>query len=316
MSEKRIIAVAGATGAQGGGLVRAILNDPDGPFVVRALTRDVNSSKAQGLKAAGAELAQASLDDIDSLKRAFTGAYGAYCVTFYWDHLSPELETKHGQALAEAAKAAGVKHAIWSTFEDVRDYVPLHDARMPTLGGAYKVPHFDAKSEADKRFTELGVPTTIYLTSFYWENFIYFGSGPKKGPDGKYALTMPLGKAKMPSVAAEDIGKTAYGIFKAGPTYIGQTVGVAAEHLSGAEMAAAMTKALGVEIVYNDVPGDVYRSFGFPGADDIGNMFQFKAEFEDDYRAHRPVDLARKLNPTLLTFDQWLAINGKRIPLD
>jgi len=84
MSEKKIIAVVGATGAQGGGLVRAILRDAEGHFRVRAITRDSNSEKAQQLASLGAEVVAADVDDENSLKRAFEGADGAYCVTFYW----------------------------------------------------------------------------------------------------------------------------------------------------------------------------------------------------------------------------------------
>jgi uncharacterized protein YbjT (DUF2867 family) len=78
---------------------------------------------------------------------------------------------------------------------------------MPTLMGKYKVPHFDAKGEANQVFTDLSVPTTFLLTSFYWENLIYFGMGPKKGSDGKLAITFPMGDKKLPGIAAEDIGK-------------------------------------------------------------------------------------------------------------
>ena len=218
MSDKKIIAVAGATGAQASGLVHSILKDKNGPYSVRALTRDPSSAKARALADAGAEVVAANVDDEESLKRAFDGAYGAYCVTFYWEHYSPDLEIQHGTALASACKATGVQHAIWSTFEDVRQYMADHDRRMPLLMDRFRVPHFDAKAEVDAVFRDLGVPTTFYLTSFYWENFIFFGSGPKKGPDGTYALTLPIGDKKMPSIAVEDLGKAAYGIFKAGKT--------------------------------------------------------------------------------------------------
>jgi uncharacterized protein YbjT (DUF2867 family) len=315
MAEKKVIAVIGATGAQGGGLVRAILADPNGGFTARAITRDVNSEKAKELARLGAEVVAANVDDVESLKRAFKGAYGAYCVTFFWDHLSAEREKAQGIALAQAAKAAGVQHAIWSTFEDTRKFIPLNDNRMPTLQEKYKVAHFDAKSEADQAFRDLGVPTTFLLTSFYWENMIYFGAGPTKGPDGKFALTYPMGDKKLPGIASEDIGKCAYGIFKKSPEYIGKTVGVAGEHLTGAQMATALTKALGQEVGYNDVPADVYRSFGFPGADDMGNMFQFKRDFEAAYCGARSLAVSRELNPGLQTFEVWLKSNAGRIPL-
>jgi uncharacterized protein YbjT (DUF2867 family) len=316
MPDKKIIAVMGATGAQGGGLVRAILDDPQGGFAARAITRDVNSDKAKILAQSGAEVVAADLDDQDSVNRAFEGAYGAYCVTFFWDHFSPKKEKAHAKTMAQAAKVADIKHAIWSTFEDTREKVPINDNRMPTLMEKYKVPHFDSKAEANAYFNEAGVPVTFLFTSYYWDNMIFFGMGPKKGPDGKLAITMPMGDKKMPGIAAEDIGKCAYGIFRRGQEFIGKTIGVAGEHLSGSEMADALTNALNQNVGYNAVPPDVFRSFGFPGAEDMGNMFQFKQEFEVDYRGSRNLDVSRSLNPSLQTFEQWLAKNKDRIPLE
>jgi uncharacterized protein YbjT (DUF2867 family) len=313
---KKIIAVVGATGAQGGGLAHAILADGGSEFAVRAITRNPDSPKARELASLGAEVVAADLDDVESLKRAFRGCYGAFCVTNFWEHFSPEKETAQATNLAEAAKAAGIQHAIWSTFEDTRDSVPLDDDRMPTLQGKYKVPHFDAKAVANREFTNRGVPTTFLLTSFYWDNAIGFGTGPKRGPDGTLAITMPMGDRALPGIAAGDIGKAAYGIFKAGEKYINQTLGVAGEHLTGSEMAASFSRALGQEVRYNDVPADVYRGFGFPGADDMGNMFQFKRDFNEEYRAARDVAETRRLNPELQSFDEWLGQNKGRIPLD
>jgi hypothetical protein len=154
------------------------------------------------------------------------------------------------------------------------------------------------------------------LTSFYWENLIYFGMGPQKGPDGKLAITLPMGNKKLPGMANEDIGKCAYGIFKKGAEFIGKTVGIAGEHLTGEQMAAALSKALNQVVRYNDVPPEVYRSFGFPGAEDMGNMFQFKRDFEQAYCGARDLAMSRTLNPALQTFDSWLAQNKNRIPLE
>ncbi|MCI0615232.1 NmrA family NAD(P)-binding protein, partial [bacterium] len=88
MGDKKIIAVVGATGAQGGGLARAILSDKNGDFAARAITREANSEKAKELAKLGAEIVEANIDDEESLKQAFHGAYGAFCVTFFWAHLS------------------------------------------------------------------------------------------------------------------------------------------------------------------------------------------------------------------------------------
>ena len=316
MSGRKVIAVFGATGAQGGGLVRAILNDPNGGFAARVLTRDVNGAKAKEFAKLGAEVVAADVDNPESLKKAFEGAYGAYCVTFFWAHFSAEKEMAEAKAMAEAAKAAGLRHVIWSTLEDTRKWVPLSDNRMPTLQGKYKVPHFDGKGESDHFFTDAGVPTTFLLTSFYWDNFIHFGMGPKKGPDGKLAITFPMDDKKLPGIAAEDIGKCAYGIFKKGDEFIGQTIGISGENLTGAQMAAIFTEVLGKEVRYNTVPPEVYRRFGFPGADDLGNMFQFKRDFEEYFCGVRNPDFARSLNPSLQNFKTWLTQNKDAIPLE
>lgn len=316
MSEKKIIAVTGATGAQGGGLVRAIMSDSSGAFTARAITRNANSDKAKALADLGAEVVQADVSDLESLKKAFAGAYGVYCVTFFWEHFSPEKEMNHAKNMAEAARDAGAKHVIWSTLEDTRKWVPLSDGRMPTLQEKYKVPHFDGKGEANHYFSDFGVPTTYLNTSFYWDNLIYFGMGPKKGEDGKFAFNLPMGDKKLPGIAAQDIGKCAYGIFKKGEGYIGKTLGIAGEHLTGPEMAAALGKVLGIEVAYNAVPFDVYRSLGFPGADDLGNMFQFKHDFESDFCGARNLEESRSLNPSLQTFAQWLEANKGSIPLE
>jgi uncharacterized protein YbjT (DUF2867 family) len=315
MPEGKLIAIVGATGAQGGGLARAILADPASGFAVRALTRHPDSENAKALAAAGAEIVTADLDDESSLRRAFGGAYGAYLVTNFWEHFSPEREKVQAAAMARACGAAGIKHAIWSTLEDSRRFVPLSDPRMPTLMEHYKVPHFDAKGESDHYFVDAGVPTTFLLTSFYWENLIYFGMGPKPGPDGELVWTMPLGTARFPGIAAEDIGRCAYGVLRRGIEVAGRYVGIAGEHLTGEQMAATMSEVLSRPVRYQAVTPAQYRGFGFPGADDLGNMFQFNVEFADAFCGARDVTASRALNPRLQTFRQWLEANRERIPL-
>ncbi len=312
---KKIIAVVGATGAQGGGLVRAILADRDGGFAVRALTRNPGSDKAKALSAAGAEVVAADLDDPDSLKRAFRGAHGAFCVTNFWEHFSPDKELAQAKNMADAAKAEKVAHVIWSTLEDTRKLSPLTDAHIPTLHGKYKVPHFDAKGEADAHFAASGVPTTFLLTSFYWENFVFFGMNPKPDAEGTLVFALPMDDAKLPGIAVEDIGKCAYAIFRQGPSgFAGKYVGIAGDHVTGSEMAAAMSKAFGRTVRCNAVPPEVYRSFGFPGADDLGNMFQYKRDFNAQFTGARRLEVARSLNPDMLTFEAWLEANKDRIP--
>ena len=315
MPNKKIIAVVGATGAQGGGLVRAILADRDGPFAARAITRKPDSDKAKALAALGADVVAGDADDPPSLERAFAGAHGAFCVTNFWEHFSVQREGAQATAMARASRKAGLQHVVWSTLEDTRTWVPLDDRRMPTLQDQYKVPHFDSKGQMDHVFAAEAAPTTYILAAFYWENFIYFGMGPRKGADGDLVLALPLGGVKLPGIAAEDIGKCVYGVFRHGTRTVGQRIGLTGEILSGAEMAATFERALGRKVAFQDVPFDVYRGLGFPGAEDLGNMFQFQAIRGDEFLRSRDAAVSRALNPALQSFDRWLADNAGRVPI-
>jgi uncharacterized protein YbjT (DUF2867 family) len=312
---KPVITVFGATGAQGGGLARAILADRDRHFSVRAATRKPDSAAAQALARAGAEIVVADLDDPASVQRVLQGAYGAFFVTNFWEHWSAEKEIAQAFTFAAAASQAGIRHTIWSTLEDTRDFHPADGARMPVLQGKYNVPHFDGKGEANRFFSMQRVPTTYLYTSCYWENLIHFGLGPKRGSDGSLAITLPIDDKKIPWIAAEDIGGSAYALFVRGESQVGMSVGIAGEHLSGAELADHLTAALDQTVRYQSVSPDAYRGLGFAGADELGNMFQFKREFDESYRALRDVERSRKLHPQIMTFKDWLAEYKTRIPL-
>jgi uncharacterized protein YbjT (DUF2867 family) len=305
MADKKIIAVTGATGAQGGGLARAILADPSGGYAVRALTRDPNKDKAKALAAAGAEVVKADLDDVESLRQAFAGAHGVYGVTNFWEHFSAEKEKAQAKNIADAARAADVTHVIWSTLEDTRKFIPPDDRRMPFLQTHYRVPHLDSKGEANAYFT--GLPVTYLLTTFYWDNLYMFGLAPKPDKDGKYTWAFPMGDKKLAGIAGDDIGKAAYAIFKAGQPYFGRTVGVAGEYLKLAQMSETLSKTLGIGAVqYHAVEPDVYRSWGFPGADEMGNMFQFFRDFEEPFVGARSLEETRKLVPDLQDFETFV----------
>ena len=285
MSDKKTIAVIGATGAQGGGLVRAILADPNGGSRC--------GDHAEGRFRQGACAGRGGRGGRGRRRRR-PGEPRARLRGRAWrlpgheflGALSAERELKQAAAMARATKAAGVAHAVWSTLEDTRLPFPLDDPRLKTLQGKYKVPHFDAKGEADAIFAAEAAPTSYMMAAFYWENFIYFGQGPRKGADGR-VLALPLGGGKLPGIAAEDIGRCAYGIFRRGPEVAGQRFGIAGEVLSGPEYAAAFSRHLGVPVAFYDMPFDDYRALGFPGADDMGNMYEHHAILGEEFRRHR-----------------------------
>jgi uncharacterized protein YbjT (DUF2867 family) len=312
---KKIIAVFGATGAQGGGLARAIAADSTGEFVARAITRDVNSDKAKALAALGIEVVAADADKPETLAAALNGAYGAFVVTNFWEHFSAEREGVQASNIARATKAAGLQHVVWSTLEDTRRDYPADGSTMPVLHGQYNVPHFDSKGAVDHVFTNEGAPTTFLAAAFYWDNLIYFGMGPRAGENGDLVLAFPLGGVKLPGIAAKDIGGVAYGIFKQGPSTAGQYIGAAGESLTGEEMAAKLGRAIGRTVHFFDVPFDTYRGLGFPGAEDLGNMFQYQQMQGETFQAARDAAKSRQLHPALLDFDGWLAANAAAIPI-
>jgi uncharacterized protein YbjT (DUF2867 family) len=314
MSAAKIIAVVGATGSTAGGLARAILADPDEGYVCRAITRDPGSAPARALSEQGATVVQADLDDYDSLVRAFDGADAAFCMTNFFHTFSAEQETQQAANQARAAAAAQVRHVVWSTAEDSRRWYPLDDPRMPTLPGGYKVPNWDGKGEADRFFAASGVPTTYLLTPFHWEAFVDGLGAPQPGPDGVRTLAMPLGEAALPGIAAEDIGRCAYKIFQEPTRFVGETVGIAGEHLTGEQLAAGLSEVFGEPVRYQHIPAEVFRELPFPGADLAANMFQFVAD-DNGYGARRDVTLARTLNPSLTGFSDWVTATRGHVPV-
>lgn len=310
-----ILAVFGATGAQGGGVVRAALADPARRFTVRALSRHPEADSAQALVAAGAQVQLADLDDAASLEAALEQVDAVFAVTNFWEHFSPEREIRQAANIAWAVRKTGVGHVMWSTLEDTRRFMPLESDRMPTLQGQYKVPHFDGKGYCDALFMASGVPVTRLHTSFYWDNFIHFGSGPVRLPSGDLALILPIGEAAMPGIAVQDIGACAYALFAQGVPASGQRVGIAGEHLTLRSMAASMSRALGETVHPIAMPPEEFARQDFAGADDLANMYQFKRDFETEFRALRPVEATRALHPGLLTFDDWLRDFAAAIPV-
>jgi uncharacterized protein YbjT (DUF2867 family) len=315
MTEKRIIAVVGATGTQGGGLARAILADPGGPFTVRALTRDVDSPRARALAEQGAEVVRADLDDEASVQRAFAGAYGAFVVTNFWASLTPEqeaarsrsqMETDQAYTAARAAKDNGLKHVVWSTLDDSRPHFSHLGRQVPVLEDGYAVPHFDAKAQANTAFTSLAVPTTFLLTTMFYESFLQ-GQGPIRDADGNLVLAMPMSTNQIALVRGEDIGRGALGVLKRGAEFVGRTVGVAGEHLTGEELAGEFTKLFGEQVAYKPMSYDDMRSAGFPIAAEVGNMYEFYSEASAYFTGIRPLDLLRDLNPGVQSLDRWLA---------
>lgn len=312
MGNRKVIAVLGSTGSQGGGLCHSLLDHPmKGDFACKAITRDPAKAKAQELRIKGAEIVRADMDDVASLAEAFDGAHGVFGVTNFWEHQSAVREKQQAQNIADAARQAGVRHIVWSTLEDTRPFMPSADARMPVLQGNYRVPHLDCKNEANDYFEDL--PTTYLITSFFWENLYNFQMCPKKSESGHYVWTMPMGDAKLAGQATTDIGKAAHAVFASGTEYIGQTAGIVTEALTVHEMCHVVAKEFDIAIDYDPIEPDTYRTLPFPGAEEIGNNFQYFRDFNDEFLKFRSVDLMKKLNPDPLSFADFVSVHRDEI---
>lgn len=287
-----VIAVFGATGAQGGGLARALLRDPWRRFSVRALTRQPGARAARALAQAGADVVVADLDRPGTLAPALAGADGVFAVTDFWEHFSPERELRQAAQLAGAAARAGVRHVIWSTQEDTR-------------GGAdpWRVPPMDAKGQADAFFRPL--PTTYVLPSFYWDNLIHFGLHPQRDARGVLRWALPMGAARLCGIAAEDIGQCVAALFVRREGVLGERVGLAAEQLTGDEMAEVLARVLGEPVHYQPVAPEVFGRQPFPGAAEMAAMFAYQQAREAEYAAARDPAVARALHPGVQGFAPW-----------
>ncbi|XP_063285086.1 nmrA-like family domain-containing protein 1 [Pelobates fuscus] len=284
---KKIITVFGATGAQGGSVAKALLKD--GTFIVRAVTRDTSKPAALKLKEAGAEVVAADMDDKKSLEAALSKAYGAFIVTNFWEHFSKEKEIAQGKLIADLSKKLDLKHVVYSGLENVKKLT----------GDKLEVLHFDGKGEIEEYFRAIGVPMTSVRLAFYYENFLT--SKPRKSADGKtYELNIPMCDVPMDGISVADLGPVVVSILKCPSEYIGKDIGLSAEKLTIEQYAAIMSKVTGKTIKDAKISPDQYEKLGFPGAEELANMFRFYLLKPD-----RDEKLTHKLNPQTKTFKQW-----------
>ncbi len=290
------ILVFGATGAQGGSVARNLLSR--GKFNVRVITRKPDSDVANALRALGAEIVPGDLDDPASLDAALEGVYGVFGVTNFWEHF--DKEEIHGRNLVNAVAKAGVKHFIFSTLPHI----------AKATGGALKSPHFDLKAEHEDLARELGIPSTFVHVPFYYENFLAFFP-PRPAGDGTYAFGFPQGNTPLAAISVEDVGKLVAPMFEDPAKYIGKVVKLAGDEIPPAQYADAMSRATGKTVKYNYVPRETFAALGFPGAEDLADMFEY-------YRLHIPsrvedLKTCRAIAPDVQSFDTWITKNAAKL---
>ena len=292
MSEKKTILVTGATGAQGGSVARFLL--ADGTYNVRGLTRHLSSDKAKALQDSGVEMVEGDLNDLTGLRNAIHGCYGVFGVTNFWEHFDKEYP--QGKNLIDAVAAEKVRHFVFSSLPHAKEI----------SGGKLSVPHLDMKAKLEEYARTLDIPTTFVHVAFYYENFLNFFP-PQHGDNGSYVFSFPQGETPLAGVAVEDIGGVVAQIFNQPENFVGKVIGIVGDDLKPVDYADQMSKSLGKKIVYNYVPRDVFASFGFPGAEDLANMFEFNRLYIPNQTAE--LEESRRLYPKIRSFDQWLTDN-------
>mmetsp|Transcript_5624 Transcript_5624/g.10913 ORF Transcript_5624/g.10913 Transcript_5624/m.10913 type:complete len:321 (-) Transcript_5624:588-1550(-) len=309
--ENKLIAVMGATGLQGGAVVDALLAAGHAASNIRAITRNPTGAKAAALADKGIQVVQGDADDEASMVKAFENAYGAFLVTNFWADMSMAHEMAQTKTLQNAVLAANVTHVILSTLEDTRPIIHAAADKdtwtvLEKALGSY-VPHFDGKGAASKEFLASAAPTTLLYTSFYYDNFINFGMGPKKhAEDQPAAITFPTGAGAIPMCSVPDIGRKVVSILN-NPETINTEQGVVGAFHTGQEIADLFSKSLGTPVVFNAVEVAAYAAFGFPGAADLANMFRFMVSFKP---THRDVASTQKcLDGKLDTLEEWIETN-------
>ena len=296
MTTRNTILVFGATGAQGGSVARNLL--ARGRFAVRAFTRRSDSPAAQALRDLGAEIAQGDLDDPASIRAALEGCYGAFGVTNFWEQF--EKEEQQGRNLVQAVADAGVKHFVYSTLPHI----------AKATGGALRSPHFDYKAEHEDLARSRGIPATFIHVPFYYENFLYFFP-PRPAGDGTYAFGFPQGDTPMAMMSVADVGLIVAPLFEHPDAYVGKVLKLAAEEEPVTVYAEAMSRASGATIRYTHVPRETFAALGFPGAEDLADMFEYYRTLIPSRR--REIDECRALAPELQSFETWLARNADKL---
>lgn len=317
----KTVAVCGATGQQGGATVDALLKYGS-ELTIRGLTRDPTAPKAAALAAKGVQAVKADFDDLDSLKAAFEGCDSVFAVTDFWQAcgLDPFKELQQGKNLVDAAKAAGVKHFVFSTLEDTR---PIVEGILDTITGPYTVPHFDAKAEIDAYLREQfpGSFTSVYTSIFYQNLLPGGGMDAQKQEDGSLVLFVPAGGQKLAWCSTEDIGGVAAAVIAQGvEKWGGKTVGVVGEILTMQELAETLGKVLGKTVNAVEPPADAWvqalTGFGVPelAAKDLANMFSYYAmpSGNEAFLKLRPLDQTKEIYPEVQGVEDWLTKNKER----
>ncbi|KAL0931216.1 NmrA family transcriptional regulator [Colletotrichum truncatum] len=255
----KLLTVFGATGNQGGSVVKAVLSDPilSKEFKIRGITRNVSKPAAQALAGKGVEVVAADMTSKASLAEAIKGSHTVFLVTTP-DFMSGggTQEQLHGKNVADVASDAGVKHLIYSSLLHVTD---------TTNGRLKHVVHFDDKAEVERYIRSKGIPSTFVLPGYFMSNFTALQM-IRKGEDGVYNLSYPVGdKAKFPLIDTEsDIGKYVVAVIRNEASVLGKQILAAADYYTPTRIVSEFTEVTGKAARFVPIDAETYKSF-LPG---------------------------------------------------
>lgn len=281
--------VVGATGSQGGSVVRALL--ARGDYAVRALTRRPLSEEAGALRDRGVEVVRGDIDDRASMRAALGGVRVAFGVTSYWEHLERECEL--GLRLVDALADSGVRHVVLSTRPSARR----------ASNGEFAIASFDGKARMEDAAEAIGLPATFLHPAFFYENFLSLFV-PQRQADGSFVFGFPQGDSPLAGCTVEDLGEVVADCFARGRAVVGERFPVIGDVATPAEYAAVMSEVADEVVRYRHVPWEVFLTMGFPGAHDLANTFDFYRTQESRFRAGQVTTKA--LFPQVRTFARWL----------
>lgn len=288
--DRPVILVVGATGSQGGSVVRAML--ARGEYRVRAMTRQPRSDEARALTKQGVEVVRGDLGDPRTVRDALDGVTLAFGVTNYWEHF--DREARLGLNLVDALADSGVRHVVLST----------RPSTKRVSNGEFSVASFEGKARMEDAALAIDLPATFVHPAFFYENFLSLFV-PQRQADGTYRFGFPQGDSPLGGFSVADLGDVVADIFAYGTFLIGERIPLVGDVLSPAEYADVMSEVSDEEIRYRHVPWEVFLTYGFPGAPDLANTFDFYRTQEARARAGWVMTKARF--PHVRRFAGWLA---------
>jgi uncharacterized protein YbjT (DUF2867 family) len=297
---KQIITVVGGTGAQGGGVVDALV--ASGQYAVRVVSRNPESKSAEALEKRGIQVVKGDLLEPSSLRAAFEGAHGAFLVTNFWDPAQMPRETEIASVAVKEARSVGVQHFIWSTLPDAE--------RLS--GGRLKLRHFTGKARVDAAVEMAGFPHYTFVQApFYFQNFLG-PMAPQPMPSGGRGWVVPMDPAARVIHAGDvhDVGRTVAAAFAAGDTLrSGSYLAVCGGVYSWNDFVSSLN-ALGDDVQVKQVPADVYDTF-FPGASEVRETFQyFELCTYFGPESESRIAAARTIYPAgFIGFSDWAKVN-------